>query len=440
MKTPIAASVLIVAGGVGLAWYQHQRLSSLRQTHQHLIDEAAQLGITIDRSHPAGPVHLTKHERENRESGVQLAASEFADFAREMESFKIQGGNQLDATMQKRLMEFVDRMVALNSAQFKALIAEVTANKEINDAVRQDLVGFFIMTFANDQPQAAIARFDETAGLFTDRQIAARVLSTALACWAKDDPLSSLKWVRQNGGKYADLISEDTKLGMISGAAVQYPAFAFKLIGGLDLNDAGHAIQGVVDAAKTAPERTATLAGLRGYLATLKDENLRANTEDRALRSLAAGSMRDGFDSASQWLASARLTPTELESFADGLAPLPKSADNGRWVEWLATALPAAAADDNIHNFVSVWTKSDCQAAGKWLAAAPDGPAKIPATRAFAETLAFYDPQVAAQWALTLPPGDERDATLKQILTNWPKNDQASIEAAAAFAKENGIE
>ena len=54
--------------------------------------------------------------------------------------------------------------------------------------------------------------------------------------------------------------------------------------------------------------------------------------------------------------------------------------------------------------------------------------------------MASYHPQVAAQWALTLPDGDERDATLKQIYQNWPKTDAAAIEAAAAFAKENGIE
>jgi len=440
MRIPIVVSVVILAGGTGLGWQAHQRLAAVRQTHQQLINEAAQLGIAVDRTHPAEPVHPTKHGRENREAGVQLAAAEFITFAGEMEAFKSRGGNQLDAAMQKRLVAFIDRMMALNSSQFKALISEVGANEDINDGVRQDLIGFSIMTLANEQPQAAVARFRESRGLFTDAQIGGKVLSTSLACWAEDDPLAALKWVRHHGGKYSDLITEDTKLGMISGAAVQYPKFAFKLIAELGLNDAEHAIQGVVDAAKTDRERSATLAGLRGYLATVTDESAREETASRAIHGLALGIVREGFEAARQWLDTAQLTPAEFEFFTDGLTPLAKSADNGRWVEWLGTTLPPSQSDEKIRGYVSAWTQIDYKAAGKWLSTASDGQVKNAAICAYAETVARYEPQVAAQWALTLPVGDERDATLKQILANWPRNDQASIDAAAAFAKENGIE
>lgn len=440
MTKPIVASVVIVAVGAGLAWHEQQRLAAVRQTHQQLVNEAAQLGIAIDPAHPAEPLNLTKHGRENREVGVQLAAAEFIAFAQEMAAYREAGGNQLDAAMQQRLMEFMDRMMALNSAQLKELIAEVGANKDLKDEIRQDLIGFSIMTLANEQPQAALVIFAESSGQFTDARIGARVLSASLACWAKDDPLAALKWVRNDAGKFAALISDDTKLAMVSGAAVQYPKFAFKLIGELGLKDPDHAIQGVVDAADTPQERSATLAGLRNYLATVNDDTAREATASRSIHSLALGSMRDGFDAASQWVASAKLTPAELEDFADGLSPQPKSADTGRWIEWFGTALPPEQADEKIRGFVSTWTQNDCQAAGQWLGGAPDSPAKNSAIRAYAETVASYQPEVAAQWALTLPAGDERDATLKQIHANWPKTDAAAIESAAAFAKEHDIE
>jgi hypothetical protein len=64
---------------------------------------------------------------------------------------------------------------------------------------------------------------------------------------------------------------------------------------------------------------------------------------------------------------------------------------------------------------LSSWTTSDYQAAGKWLAAAPEGPAKISAIHAYAETVAKADPQAATQWALTLPAGNEREETLRRI-------------------------
>ena len=440
MKTPIVITLAIVAGGAGLGWHAQQQLVAVRQAHEQLLATAAQLGIGFDPAHPGVPLSPTKHGRADRGGGVQLAAAEFIAFAQDMAAHRDAGGNQLDDAMQRRLMEFLDRMMALNSAQFKALIAEVAANKDLKDDICQDLIGFAIMTLANEQPRAALHIFAESSALFTDVRIGTRVLATALACWAKDDPLAALKWLRHHSGKYATLITEDTKLGMISAAALQYPKFAFKLIADLDLTDAKHAIQSVLDAADTPQQRSATLAGLRDYLATLNDDSARETTAGHVLHELALGSMRDGFEAASQWLTSARLTPEELEDFAEGLTPQPKSADTGRWIEWLGSTLPPDQAEEKIRAFVSTWTQNECQAAGTWLGSAADSPAKHAAIRAYAETVASYQPEVAAQWALTLPTGDERDATLKQIFLNWPKTDAAATAAAAAFAKEHAIE
>ncbi len=440
MKTPIAVTVAILASGAGLGWNAHHRLATLRLTHEQLLATAAQLGIGFDPAHPGEPLNLAKRGRQSREFGEHLAAAEFIAFAQDMAAYKEAGGNQLDGPMQQRLIEFMDRMMALNSAQFKALIVEVSANPDLKDEIRQDLLGFSIMTLANEQPQAALAIFTESAGLFTDAGIGGRVLATALACWAKDDPIGALGWVHKQGGKFALLIGESTKLGMISSAALQYPKFAFKLIAELSLNDPEHAIQSVVDAADSPQQRSATLAGLRSYLATVTDDAARELVASRVLHGLASGSMGDGFEAASQWLNSVRLTPAELVNFAAGLSPQPKSTDSGRWIEWLGTALPPDQAGERIRIFVSIWTQNECEAAGLWLGSATDGPAKNMAIRAYAETVASYQPEVAAQWALTLPAGDERDATLKQVLANWPKTDAAAIEAAAAFAKENGIE
>ena len=86
---------------------------------------------------------------------------------------------------------------------------------------------------------------------------------------------------------------------------------------------------------------------------------------------------------------------------------------------------------------IGQWTQQDYQAAGKWRAASPEGPAKNASVSAYAMIVAEYEPQTAVQWALTLPEGQERQATFESIYQNWPKNDAA---AAAAFAREHGIE
>ncbi len=111
----------------------------------------------------------------------------------------------------------------------------------------------------------------------------------------------------------------------------------------------------------------------------------------------------------------------------------------GQWVEWIARTAPAGKADATIRKLVNRWTNDDHQAAGNWLASAPENPAKNVAIRSFAETVSKYVPETAAQWAMTLPAGEARATTLKTIYKNWPKDDAASKAAATTFANEHRI-
>lgn len=73
---------------------------------------------------------------------------------------------------------------------------------------------------------------------------------------------------------------------------------------------------------------------------------------------------------------------------------------------------------------------------GEWLAATFDGPVRTTSIQACARTISQHQPQTAAQWAMTLPPGQDRDKTLKRTYNNWRKD----APEAAAFAQEHGIE
>lgn len=68
--------------------------------------------------------------------------------------------------------------------------------------------------------------------------------------------------------------------------------------------------------------------------------------------------------------------------------------------------------------------------------ATAEGPAKNAAIRGCALTIFKHDPETAMQWIMTLPPGQDRDDTLKTIHMNWSKIDPAGKEA---FAREHGI-
>jgi hypothetical protein len=438
MKISSIASILILAVGALLGWRDQQRLATIRESHAKLMVEAASLGISLDPSNPADPVRITKRGRANRGVDGKLIAAEFIAFAKELETAEKNDG-RLDETLQKRVTDFMDRMMSLDSSQLKILIAEVRENKELKDETRQGLIGFAIMTLADDHPQAALTLLTESADLLKEDLMSKQVISSSLAKWAKDDPLAALEWVRKNGRKFPDLIDDQAKRGLISGAAVTEVKLAFKLINELGLKDADSAIDGIIRAAKTPEDRTLTLAALREHLATVEGQDIRTETGSNAISELARSASKDGFASASQWIADAKFTPSELESLGKGLYHNLKASETGQWIEWIGANLPAGGSDKDIQRIVRNWTENDFQAAGKWLADTPEGPVKAVAIRSYAETVSRYDPETAAQWALTLPAGKGRDQTLKQIYQNWPRSDDAARAAAAAFAKQHGF-
>ncbi len=435
MKISIAASILILLVAALFGVPNHQRLATIRESHAKLVADAAQLGVSIDSDHPDDPVRITKRGREDKEADARAAATEFIAFAREMEAMQKKGGPP-DEAMQKRIMEIMDRMMSLDSAQLKILIAEVRAAKDLKDEMRQGLIGFSIMTLSNDHPQAALALFTESSDLFTENGMGNHVISSSLAKWAKDDPLAAVEWVKKNSAKFPDLITDDAKRGLISGTAAQDPRLAFKLIGELGIKETSQSINGIILAAKTPEARTATLTALREHLATITDEKARTELSENAVRRFAQSMAEAGFEASTRWISESNFTPTELDSLASGLSGSVKSGETGKWIEWIGEKLPPDKADDSIRNLVNNWTRNDYQAAGTWLAAAPDGPTKNTAIRSYAGMVAEYEPETAAQWALTLPPGKDREQTLKTIYRNWPEDDTAAKEA---FKQKHGI-
>ncbi len=440
MRISIALSLLILAIGAALGWQDHQRLTIVRAGHAKLVAEAAKSGITLDPTRPENGLRTTKRERENKEIEAKKAAAEFIAFAKEMETVEKKGSPPDEAT-QKKSMAIMDRMMSLDAAQLKILIAEVRAAKDLKDETRQGLIGFSVMTLASDHPQAGLTLFTESSDLFTKDSTMAmgqQVISSSLAKWAKDDPTAALDWLSRNGEKFPDLIYDNAKRGMISGVAANDPKLAFKLIGELETKGGDGAIRSIIDAAKTPENRTATLAALREHFASLPEGEVRDQASSSAIQSLAQNAAKDGFEAGSKWIDNAGLTLEQLAGIAEGSFYYNiRSDETGRWIEWMGKTLPVGKSDDGIRNLVNRWTEKDYRAAGKWLSSSPDGPAKNVSIRAYAETVSEYEPETAAQWAMTLPPGKDREETLKNIYQNWPKDDEAAKEA---FSKLHGIE
>ncbi|MCB1134254.1 MAG: hypothetical protein KDN05_24265, partial [Verrucomicrobiae bacterium] len=328
--------------------------------------------------------------------------------------------------------------------QMKILITEFRNEPGLMDQTRQGLLTFSIMTLANDRPQAALAIFTESSDLMAENPMIGRhVVSGALANWAKDDPMGALKWVQENGKKFPELINDQAKGGLIAGAAAQDPKLAFQLLGELYDGFRSESIADIAGAARTEEERTATLAAMREYLSGLSEKGEKTGAIYQGIRTLAFGrGYQDGdFESASRWIESSELSPEELEGATNNIEHAVKLDEAGKWIEWLGDSeLPAETSKLRIHDLAAEWTEKDYQAAGKWLAGAADSPAKQSAVSAYAEKVFPYEPDIAVQWAETLPPGKDRNTTFKKLLESMPKESDDEKAAAAAFAEEHGIE
>ena len=437
MKISIAFSLLILVLGSVLGWQENQLHASVRASHEKLVAQAAQLGITLDPTSAVEGVRVTKRgqQREDKEAVAKTLAAEYIAFAKERQAIEKKGGQPAMAT-QEQAQKFKDRILAMDPTQMKILIAEICASPELEKESRERLIRFPIMILTSDHPQTALALLAESPDFMTENVMNSDAVFESLKKWAKDDPAAALEWVRANGAKFPDLVDDDTKRGMISGTAMKDPQLAFKLIAELGIKDGDRIIYSIAGAAKTSEQRTATLAALRAHLATLPEGKIRDQASGVAIQELGWNTGKEGFEAGSKWIENAALSPEDLADFCESAYCI-KSEESGKWIEWIGTKLPVEKSKGSISMMVLNWMEKDYQAVGKWLAATPAGPSKNISIRRYAETAAFYEPESAVQWAMTLPPGQDRDETLKKIDQNRSKIGNAAKEGTLEVTRDD---
>ena len=433
MKFPILSSLLILVIGSIMGGMHQQRLASLRADHQELVTRASSLGIPLDSTEDQ---RETKRQREDTTHAARAMTAELISLAKEMERKQSPSGD-LDEPSNERAMDLMNRLMELDASQLKLVVSGLRDDRSLDAKSRGNMIGFAILMLGEDHPSTALGLYAETKDLLSDGLIGQQVVVSSLRAWAKDSPLAALEWVRANEESQPEVANEEAKRTILAETALTNPKLAFKLLGEMKLDDPSAAIGELAESGKTPEQRTAILAAMREHLATLPDGEQRDEILQDSLESMGRNLSGEDFDTVKSWITRSNLTSEESARFAAGLSYFNTKQDTGRWIEWMSTNLPENDAKECADNLIGQWTQQDYLAAGKWLAAAPDGPGKIASVATYAETVAEYEPQVAVQWALTLPEGAERKGTLENIYQNWPKSDAA---AAAEFARKYGID
>lgn len=435
MKFSLILSALILVIGVANGLRQNRQITGLRDDHEALAKKASSLGISMAPDSPSD-ARATKRLREESIASTSGLTTELIEIAKEMELLE-KAGKDPDAAFQKRTEDLMLRLIQLDGQQLKAVVAALRDEKSLSEESRGNMIGFSILLMGEDYPSAALALFSESSDLLAKNEMARHAVATSLARWAEQDPKAALDWITRNASVHPALATDEAKRNILEGAARTDPKLAFELLGKMNLEDASDAVRTVVSEAKTPEQRTAILEALRGHLAGMPDSMEREELMEESLEDMGRNLSGESFDSVSRWIEKSNLTPQEKAQFAGGMSYFNTKQDTGLWIDWMAANLPGEQLSENVDNLVGQWTQQDYLAAGRWLTGYPEGPAKQAAVSSYASTVAEYEPQTAVQWAMTLPDGPQRQETLASIYHNWPANDP---DAAAAFAKEHGIE
>jgi hypothetical protein len=182
--------------------------------------------------------------------------------------------------------------------------------------------------------------------------------------------------------------------------------------------------------------RENALASLRNDLPAQPASSAREAKIKACYQVLAGGAARAGYEETVRWIAQSKLTAAEKAAFAHHLAEIPNSQETAKWVKWMAENLPTDQFKEPVGKMVGCWTRQDYIAAGEWLSSTPDTAARRASITAYVEAVAEYEPRVATQWALTLPTGPDRTASLITIYQKWPVGDPVG---AAEFSLANGL-
>ncbi len=430
MKISISLSFIILAIGFWLGKAQHHELSDLRVSHQRSLSVAEKMGI---------PVELKDHQtgvKESRPPRDQAVVDLEMLISKSIALIKESATSEDDPQLAKRSTELIKQLGQLSQTDISKVLKALADDASLTIESRCNFIANTLMVLSAKKPATAVALFAESSKSLEFDDITKYKFSASLANWAKLDPLAAMNWLEKNAASYPGLTDDDAAQTIISGAAQKDLKLAFDILEKGDPENLVDSLSSIAETAQNGDQRTTILNELRAHLAKISDPAERETYLQSVLESMAQNLTNENFDSVESWMKTAKLSPAESSHFVSGLSYDETKQDTGRWVEWMQKNIPKDQLADHVDTLVGQWTQEDYIAAGKWLTTAAPGPAKNAAISSYAVTVAEYEPQTAAQWALTLPEGEERKKTLQSIYENWPKNDAT---AANEFARQHGI-
>ena len=447
MKKSVALTIIILALGLMAGLMQRQQLAALRRDRTQLAAQAVRLHINASAPNYSGQPNVTKRESQDRETLTRSLIAQVKDYGHALEDDETSDDENSPA-VQEQGWELMERLMDLDPEELKQVIGSLLADDDLPS--RQEIIDLSVRMLAENHPAAALSLLAGSEDLMKEMDDGPAVIGESLANWAKKDPVAALSWAKENSEKDLPLSPGDMESNVLAGAAQLDPQLAFKLLSGVKMKT-DDALQAITGSARSPEERSAILTALRNHLTTISDPAERDSLRDKALGGFAESFSGEGYDSAVNWISSQNFSAGECDGLVSNLSYETTKAETGKWVEWMAHTLPPDKLEERVGLLVTPWVQDESQVVGKWLNEQPDGPVKAAAVNAFARAVGEVEPQIAAQWAVTMPAGQEREETLKRIYQKWLGKDPSaanaalrgmglSVETLDSLRKESGVD
>lgn len=393
MKISATITMLVIVASVTLGWHQRIALNQLHDVEQAMLAKATSLTAGA-KSVGDSPTPGTRKSRPDREAEARSTAGDLIATLKEARK-PVQ--DEPYRNLEKRVETVLDQTYQMNGSQLQALLEKLRNDPDMKPFPRLAAIRSAIMSLSDTDPAAAMAVLTEMAGQLGD---SSTTFEHVIGKWASTDPLAALAWMRGNaatGEKSHDprafvigLAAKDPKLAFQS--LVEFKAYALvgdgEFEGAPDFNVAKQ----IARTARTLDERTAMLGILRELAANAGDDpdHVIRYTIDKAFYAMAEGLATYGYARASAWLESLDLRPGETAQLMRGLriAEAKTKGEAAKWFEWMGGHLSPEEFKSTAIQRIHEWVTEDPQAVEKWLAQAPDGPAKRMAASAYADTIA----------------------------------------------------
>lgn len=413
------AAILVMQG--------NRELAVLRLEHRKLIAEAAGLGIT-----PANETRGQRpanRERAGKPASTRQIALDLIRLTKEVSQAR-KTGVLPDIAAEDKLLETLQHLRSLGADSIRTVIEEILNNPTLADEMRAELLTRAIDALAERDPQTALTLLIGEGTPLTDAKIRGERILITLTKWAQMDSAAAVAWFHANPVTFIE--KKPMMEALVVGAARTDLKAAVDLIKELSVPLTG-VLEKITAELRDSAHRTEFMTLVRAELPADIIVMM-------ALKFMAADIGKGPFDETIRWINENELKEQEIQWLLIGAANRADQAEKSRWIDWINVRLSEESRDEQIGKLVEAWTSHDHQATGAWMVSLPDGPMKFNAIVSFAKGVVFIDPQSATRWALTLPPGKQRNATLKAIYDRWRFADPATHPEREAMMKAHPVD